>query len=316
MRVATFSALALFSLPPMLLGGASPLTDAYRDGAMSRVVYRVVDDRGTAVSNATARICYKSYGRPQDNAEWETCTDRDGKFVAEHRTNERLKVFVRKDGHYGARDEISYFDMKRNSVSDGKWLPYGDTKTLVLKRILNPTEMNSSAGLDYHKYPPFGKWAGFDLQRRSWTPPWGEGCHPDMLVRFEWQNTENGYHRTMKVSFTNNPFAGVYQLKADDSSEMDSVYCADTNATYLSSLLFTVDRDANGFRRHDLEEDQYLVFRTRTATNETGRLVSAHYGKIYGNWRFGERGGMAIQRIEFNPTPNDTNLESSRRPLP
>ena len=136
-----------------------------------------------------------------------------------------------------------------------------------------------------------------------------------MLIRFERQDTPNGYHRTMEVSFANNPFAGVYQLKVDGSSEMNSVYHADTNATYLSSLLFTVDRDVNGFHRRDLEEGQYLVFRTRTRTNEMGRLVSAHYGKVYGNWRFGERGGMAIQKIEFNPTPNDTNLEPKQVPM-
>lgn len=34
----------------------------------------------------------------------------------------------------------------------------------------------------------------------------------------------------MEVSFTNNLFAGVYQLKVDDSSEMNSVYHADSNA--------------------------------------------------------------------------------------
>ena len=315
MKIAIFFVFICLAVPNKLRGGTVALVNAYRTGAMSRVVYRVVDDQGTVVSNATAHIWYKSYGRPQDNADWEVNTDQDGQFVAEHRTNERLRVFVRKDGYYGARDEISYFDTERNSVSDGKWLPYGITKTLVLKRILNPTTMVSSAGLDYYKYPPLGSWTGFDLQKREWMPPWGAGDHPDMLIRFERQDTPNGYHRTMEVSFTNNPFAGVYQLKVDGSSEMNSVYHADTNATYLSSLLFTVDRDVNGFHRRDLEEGQYLVFRTRTRTNEMGRLVSAHYGKVYGNWRFGERGGMAIQKIEFNPTPNDTNLEPKQVPM-
>ena len=312
MKVSAFLGVICFFMSSILLGVPATLIGAYRNGAMSRVVYCIVDDRGLVVSNATAHIWYKSYGRPQDNANWRVLTDQDGQFVAEHRTNEKLKVFVCKDGYYGARDEISYFDTKRNSVFEDKWIPYGITKTLVLKRVLNPTAMVSSAGLDYYKYPPLDRWVGFDLQKREWMPPWGVGNYPDMLIRFERQDTANGYHRTMEVSFTNNPFAGVYQLKVDDSSEMNSVYHADTNATYLNSLLFTVDRDANGFHRRDLKDGQYLVFRTRTRTNEMGRLVSAHYGKVYGNWRFGERGGMAIQKIEFNPTPNDTNLEPRR----
>lgn len=309
MKMGTVLAVLFFSVAFTLPGVVKTLADAYRNGAMSKVVYRIVDDRGIVVSNAIAYIWYRSYGRPQDNADWNVLSDENGVFVAEHRTNEKLSVYVYKDGYYGTRDAVSYFDSKKSRVSNGKWLPYGAMKTLVLKRILNPTKMCSSEGLDYYKYLPPDQWGGFDLQKREWVSPWGGGEHADMLVRFTNRHLPDGYYRTMEVSFTNNPFAGVCQLKTDDYSEMNSVYHADTNAVYTNSLLFEVTRNGRGVRRLDLEEGQYLVFRTRTQTNKVGALVSAHYGKIYGNWRFGERGGMAIQKIEFNPIPNDTNLE-------
>ena len=120
----------LCCLPLALQAEVSPeLLNGYRNGAESKVVYRVVDDEGNAVSNATAEIWYRSYGRPQDNAHWKTQTNRDGEFVAQHRTNERLSVAVRKDGYYSCRDVVSYFDIKKNSVVDGRWQPFGEKRT-------------------------------------------------------------------------------------------------------------------------------------------------------------------------------------------
>lgn len=304
------------AVPCLLRGDQKSLVDAYRNGAMSKVVYRIVDERGEVVSNATALISYRSFGRPQDDADLTLLSDCDGRVVAEHRTNEKVTAFVSKEGYYGARDEISYFDAKRNDASNGRWLPYGGARTLVLKRVLNPVALVSSEGLDYYKYPSWESWTGFDLLKRDWVRPFGKGDSSDMLIRFTQQDNENGYRKTMEVSFTNNPCAGVYQMTVDRQSEMDSVYRADPNESYQSALRFVVERDSKGVRRHDLEEGRYLVFRTRTATNEVGELTTAHYGKIYGNWRFGERGGMAIQKIEFNPMPNDTNLEPKRKTAP
>jgi hypothetical protein len=291
---------------------SAEMKSAYREGAMSKVVYRVVDDDGMVVTNATADIWYSSYGRPQDNAHWRERSDSNGVFVAEHRTNERLSVYVYKDGHYGTRDAVSYFDSTNAKVKDGKWQPYGEMRTVVLKRILNPVPMDASDGLSYYKYPPSGVWAGFDLQRRDWTTPYGNGKFPDMLVRFQKMNTADGYLKTMEVSFTNNLFAGFYQMPMDRFSEMQSCYHASTNACYLKTVLFEVCRDKKGLHRKDLDENHYLVLRTRTTIDKDGKLLSAHYGKIYGDWRFCERGGMAIQQIFFNPLENDTNLEDEK----
>ena len=288
------------------------LQNAYRNGAMSKVVYRVVDDDGMVVTNATADIWYSSYGRPQDNAHWREHSDSNGVFVAEHRTNERLNVYVYKDGYYGTRDAVSYFDSANAKVEDGKWLPYGEMRTVVLKRILNPVSMEASDGLSYYKYPPSGVWAGFDLQCCDWISPYGNGRFPDMLVRFQKTNTADGYLKTMEVSFTNNLFAGFYQMPMDRFSEMQSVYRAATNACYQKIASFEVRRDKKGLHRNDLDKNHYLVFRTRTAIDSDGKLRSAHYGKIYGDWRFCERGGMAIQQIFFNPRENDTNLEDAK----
>ena len=58
-----------------------------------------------------------------------------------------------------------------------------------------------------------------------------------------------------------------------------------------------------------LPDDEYLVFRTRTATNQLGQVTSANYGRI------GEKLNLAIglsMKSWLNPKPTDTNLEDAR----
>jgi len=47
--------------------------------------------------------------------------------------------------------------------------------------------------------------------------------------------------------------------------------------------------------------NRIYYFRVRTKMDENGNVVSAHYGKIYGDF-------MQF-RYYFNPTPNDRNIE-------
>ena len=139
------------------------LQKAYRLGAESKVVYKVVDDEGNVVPNAEAEVWYRSYGRSWDDAHWKTKTDTNGVFVAQHRTNERLVVAVRKNGYYFCTDDVSYFDTQRNSVIDGKWQPYGAEKKLVLKKVKNPIALSNHDELDCRRIPAYGNWLGFDL---------------------------------------------------------------------------------------------------------------------------------------------------------
>ena len=115
----------------------------------------------------------------------------------------------------------------------------------------------------------------------------------------------------MYSSFTNNPCAGAYEMKADSFSELKTIYEAETNAVFSSLLKYTFKRGKKGNERNELADGSYLVFRTRTKIDKDGKLLSAHYGMIVGNWRFCEKGGMAIEGLRFNPTPNDTNLEDA-----
>lgn len=287
-----------------------------RNGAVAKYVYRVVDDEGALVSNATAHVWFKSYGRPQDEASWAVKTDTNGIFVAEHRLNEKFSVGIDKEGYYHTHDEINYFGMsaaKRLSiVKDGKWQPYGETRTVVLKKIKNPTVMSPTKGENRRGYPEDGVWAGYDLEKHDWVAPIGNGVCEDMKIRFVTQRfSDVDFARTMDVSFADIPHGGAYKMAADEFSEFKTVYSANTNAAYLSTFKYEFKHEGRKLVRDELAKDEYLVFRTRTTVNPDGSLKSAHYGVIMGNWKFFEPYGMGIGRTLFNPTPNDTNLEDA-----
>jgi len=57
-------------------------------------------------------------------------------------------------------------------------------------------------------------------------------------------------------------------------------------------------------------ENEYFIYRIRTATNELGQVTSANYGRI------GEKLNLAIglsMKAWFNTKSNDTNLEDARQ---
>ena len=308
--------LAMFSLASVNIYAAMTADgeSALRNGALGRYVYRVVDDGGIPVSNASAHVWFRSYGRPQDKADWVVQTDTNGMFAAEHSFNEQFSVGIDKEGYYHTHVEINYLSMTELPVKDGKWQPYGETRTVVLKQIRQPQDMLGVDCPPQRKIRMYDEWLGVDLAKGDFVPPVGNGCEPDMLVRFHLAG-EMPYDWSirMDVSFTNSPYAGAYRLKMDNWSDMKSVYQADTNATYLSELSFRYARE-KGKRTPNMEKlgkDEYLVFRTRTKVDGGGKLLSARYGKLYGPWHFEDAGGFRIHKVFLNRNDNDVNLEDT-----
>ena len=308
--------LAMFSLASVNIYAAMTADgeSALRNGALGRYVYRVVDDGGIPVSNASAHVWFRSYGRPQDKADWVVQTDTNGMFAAEHSFNEQFSVGIDKEGYYHTHVEINYLSMTELPVKDGKWQPYGETLTVVLKQIRQPQDMLGVDCPPQRKIRIYDEWLGVDLAKGDFVPPVGNGCEPDMLVRFHLAG-EMPYDWSirMDVSFTNSPYAGAYRLKMDNWSDMKSVYQADTNATYLSELSFRYARE-KGKRTPNMEKlgkDEYLVFRTRTKVDGGGKLLSARYGKLYGPWHFEDAGGFRIHKVFLNRNDNDVNLEDT-----
>mgnify|MGYP003319258493 CR=1 FL=1 len=155
---------------------------------------------------------------------------------------------------------------------------------------------------------------GFDFEQGDWSRPYGTGKHKDILVRFKSsvRKRQVDFTHVMEVSFTNNAYAGFYQMDKDMTSDLTSEYSANSNATFETELVYVQEKLEKSPRRWEfLDKDSYLVFRTRTRIDECGKLIGAHYGKIYGYWCSDDE-EMTFCGGCFNTTENDTNIEGDQ----
>lgn len=304
----------LVSVSQYCLAATPDLTlyNATTYGAEVRVVLHLIDQDGNPVSGALITGAMLTGGDINDYSAFHGKTDIHGFFTIEGKCTDFLRCTIEKDGYYSS--EFKYYCYRRDlspAIVDGKWQPYGQIETVMLKRIINPRPLILNGGLKSFEIPVYGEWIGFDCQLFDFNPPFGKGEEVDFLLRFTLNRaSKKDYHMTMEVSFTNHPHAGAYMALKDKFSDFQSAYYADTNASFASNLVYKYDRSPGERAKYvELDENHYLIFRTRTHTNEIGRLCSAHYGKIFGKWNFVGPKGMNIEQLVFNPNSNDANLE-------
>ena len=311
--------LALCLACPMILNASGPsaeemaLYNAMTHGALVLEHIRIVDQDGAPVDHAQVWGGLQTGDGYNDYASIDGYTNTNGEFMVKGRCTRFLTLRITKDGYYKTDFRLSYrATTAEPKVKDGKWQPYDSHRTLVLKEILDPQPMSFHDERTSFKVPVYDEWIGFDCEKYDFVSPYGQGVENDMLLRFTLNNpTRDDYHMTMEVSFTNNPYAGAYEMERTGMSEFESVYHADSNAVYRQSFMYRFDQSPGKVPEYtaQLKSDKYLIFRTRTKVDSEGRLVSAMYGKIYGNWNFVGPGGMSMAQFVFNPRPNDTNLE-------
>lgn len=282
-----------------------------QNSADAKVYYNVIDTSGFPVVDADVYVgYYTDYPKLKTQKEM-LKTDSEGRFVVAGNLNHRIGVSVDKDGWYRSFDCVELRKTKSDpAIVDGKWQPYGEKRTIVLKPYCNPQKMSGIYKYADITIPAFDKWLSYDFEKSSWLPPFGDGVTPDVLMRFTFKTGANRYfdfESTMEVSFTNTVYGGFYIKSKDEFSELKYAYKADTNQVFISSIKFSDNGSLDDKGKKYLADNEYMVFRTRTKVDEFGRILSAHYGKILGGWRFGER--MHIMGYSFNSIPNDTNLE-------
>ncbi len=304
------SFLFLLGMLAAIVGGKY-LSDV-QGGFGAKECLRIVDQDGKPVQDAEIYGGFVTGHGLNDYTPVRGTTDAKGRFTAQGRTIDQLSIQVFKEGFYPTKAVFKYGDSgldvtRRNSFEEGgKWQPYGQTHELVLKRIVDPVALCRPCVSV--KIPVYDEWVGFDIEVGKWVPPYGDGRHSDVLLRFRQDVKQRWFDFTasMDVSFTNMPYAGFYRKLKDEHSEFVTVYHADSNEVYQTTQSFKQEVHNGAQMNTGLAASAYLVFRTRTKTDENGKLLSAHYGVIRGPWNF--YGGMSAGFM-FNPQPNDVNLE-------
>lgn len=298
------------------LGVTATLNEAYAKVALAQVRIKVVDQDGIVVPDAKIWGGFTCGGGMNDYVLVDGMTNTNGEFVAQGKCNEFLRVDVTKEGYYQSEVKVNFLRSKADPrVADGKWQPYGEKRTVVLKKIRNPWGVKVFAGEQCHrKIPVFGQWLPFDMEVSDWLPPYGSGKHEDVLLRFksEVRKRRIDYLYIMEACFTNNAYAGFYCGPLNECSELKTDYIADTNANYRSDYIFSEESTAmDPVKITGLGMDQYLVFRTRTRVDEDGNLIGAHYGKFCRGWY---SNGKEVRHGDgcFNPVENDPNIEGDQ----
>lgn len=300
---------------------------ALRKGAMAKIIYRIVDDEGGSVSNVSVKVKWQN-DYPRKTWYDSLCSDERGYVEISEKVGGRMSAGFHKDGYYSSFDKIDFHWRKGVSpvLIDGKWQPYGENRTIVLKRIKNPIDLKvTDWGIDGCIAPATNAWIGLDLEKGKWCAPYGDGEHEDVMVRFCGQEINGAmWNVSTEISFTNIPYAGYYECVKDQHSEMKSFYSANTNdvAYDKQSIIFVNKKTsrivAGQHAINSLGKDKYIVFRTRCKVDCKGNLISAHYGKIMGDF-LGRYFSLQFYSTSyynyglfFNSKPNDTNLEDAR----
>ena len=205
------------------------------------------------------------------------------------------------DGYYPNFEDGHQF---KESIA-GKWVVDPPMIETMLKRIKNPIPMyaknltNEGGGPLY--IPVADKDLAYDLVGGDWLVPYGKGKTGDIVFHHTFQKDPSGNSkRVIKITFPGkNDGLIVFDRDLWKGSKLRSDYEApDQGYQPAVTLVRTIIESKV---TDDAKLDRNYYFRVRSKLDEDGNIISANYGKIYGDF-------MSFIYY-FNPTPNDRNVE-------
>lgn len=268
----------------------------------AKVTVRVVDEGGFPVTNANVGVGFNQDMNAFDGKhESETIrgnSDSNGLFSAQAKCFSGIGISVQKRGCYrsSARNDYpgTYQGKKR-------WEPWNPTNIVVLKEIKNPTSMyveSLNMGV-----PELNNALGFDLEKADWVAPYGKGVFSDFVFYAELdQKSSDDFDYKMTLTFPNEK-DGIQTFEGStlhEGSKLKSNHEAPEDGYLPEWKQFRKRRPKIG-ETNNIDQNRKFYFRIRTKLDEQGNIISALYGKIYGDF---------LQFTYYlNPKPNDRNVE-------
>lgn len=262
---------------------------------------KVVDENGQPVAGAEVDISYYIKPPPGENEAGESVhglTDTNGIVRLSHAATGSvgLSFQATKAGYYSTTRGHEFAKFQDNNPD--KWNP---SETLLLKKVGKPIAMYAKR-IDQNP-PILGQPVGYDLMIGDWVGPNGKGVNADIIFQKEaYRKSGSDYEYKVKVTFQK---AGdgvqVYTIPdSDRGSDLRSPHEAPLDG-YQPEI--NKERSAHPGQptKNNYDSNVIYLFRVRTAVDDRGNIVSAHYGKIYGDF-------MQFSYY-LNPTPSDRNIE-------
>lgn len=273
----------------------------------AKVTVRVRDQDGNAVPATSLRITGDSAAlKKNPETDKEGASNRDGLLEIELKSKGEIWITAEKAGYYRSEGLAYNYrsipnEMER-AFSRKRWEPWNPTVEVTLKQIIKPIPMYARTlrkGL-----PPNVERVGFDLVEGDFTHPNGRGKVADLIFTPDVKDRGNDdYDMKITVTFSN-PKDGIAPFPVFpplNGSVLRSPHQA-PEAGYLAEWMVWRSRQPKAPESSNYDPDNHAYFvRVRTVVDKKGNIVSANYGKIYGDF-------MNVTYY-LNPTPNDKNVE-------
>lgn len=291
-----------------LLAASSEVEKARRQGARGQMTFRVVDSGGKPVEKAELRATFPHSDSYGDVEVAKGFTDTNGIFIATGKTIDSVIYDIKKNVYYTTEGKYWFYRNGENCLQNGRWQPWNPTNTVILKECRHPVAMYAkpvNAAVPQLDLP-----VGYDLEKGDWVAPYGQGKESDLLITYR-RTIQDKWTFTKELTIAcTNKMDGFCRMSKDMWSAFRSAYEAPTNG-YQSVVSLVYDRTKHKtLKSEEIDRSEYLIFRVRTVLDDKGNIMSARYGKIYGQIQYGEG---KDQRLRFtyylNPTVNDRNLE-------
>ena len=221
-------------------------------------------------------------------------------------------------------------DFKKKNIF-GVWQPDNLVVTLRLQRVENPIPLfvkqlfsRASASVSSN-YFDIGKGKmQFDMVKGSFLPPIGKGEHADICftrlkredlgigTTFRGSITAPAYKDSMSIRFTGED-NGLVEVSSKKTAGI-KIRTAPEDG-YTPDYLVTKGRDKNVKYFSSSNPDRNFAFRIRTKKDKNGKIVSAYYGKIYGDIEIKKPYTVEVSvaapsfMYYLNPKSLDRNLE-------
>lgn len=277
-------------------------------GVETKIALHIVDDEGVPVPDVKVHF---TFSRVERYDEKDCVADRDGNCVADNLTcGNSIEVNLSKDGYYDSSVKFCYISIGNvYEVTDGKWQPYPLERTVTLRKIMNPAALKIGGGR--YDIPGTNQWYSFDAVRGDWVEPYGRGVLPDFDIFYEWTgwNPLECERQAFRVRFLNSKYNGYCFPDKTVESVFPYAYVADASTSYAND--FYDECVGTNARDGVFDNKKDMLFRIRSETNKVGKVVSCYYGrflKLNCYLRRDGTGGLLL-RYQYNPVPNDTNLE-------
>ena len=257
-------------------------------------------------------------------------TGSDGKLFFSGKTNcGRAGFRTEKNSHYYGIPWVRVPFENKRTLPFTWWQPDNLVVTIKLQRVEHPISLFIKNffkdGNDYVNVDYFRKGSGkmqLDLIKGSFLPPIGKGEYADIcFTRLEREDlgigtnfngrTSLAYRDGMMVEFLGEG-NGLVEIpsKKTDGIKIRTAPLDGYKADYLVAK--GKDKSVNYFTSSN--SDRNFAFRIRMKKDADGKIVSAYYGKIYGDIdfkKFTSKVPVAAPSFMYylNPKPLDRNLE-------